>query len=415
MSDTDGSVFGDAPKRLRRFARWMYVSMLLITFIIALAALGFGETRDLVLTIPVIVVLAMTIFTERKTVHIPPALIIMMCLTFYISTAGRIMLSLDVMSDVTLFMLVVNFLVGVNFGLLSLILVYMFLKTMPGVRNENPMLVTFFVMAASVAIYIFLRMIQYYIAVYWAGMEQLSLSTLMDETLMVVLGSAVVCLLYYEDDKHNLFKYTLDSFLEINSEALGIQDRERENVLKLIEGGESEKLEFKSTLRTNLETGETDKRMEKAVLKTIVAFLNSSGGNLLIGVSDDGSICGADLESFDNKDKMGLHLTNLISSKIGNGFLPYITFNLIDFDDRVVIRVRCDPCPIPVFYKDGKIEIFYVRSGPRTEELTGTTLLGYVKNRENDKNLKKIKKRFSDAESAIPILRDEGDGDSGAS
>ena len=409
MSDTDGSVFGDAPKRLRRFARWMYVSMLLITFIIALAALGFGETRDLVLTIPVIVVLALTIFTERKSVHIPPALIIMMCLTFYISTAGRILLSMDVLSDVTLFMLVVNFLVGVNFGLLSLILVYMFLKTMPGVRNENPMLVTFFVMAASVAIYIFLRMVQYYLAVYWAGMEQLSLSTLMDETLMVVLGSAVVCLLYYEDDKHNLFKYTLDSFLEINSEALGIQDRERENVLRLIEGGESEKLEFKSTLRTNLETGETDKRMEKAVLKTIVAFLNTDGGNLLIGVDDDGEVIGADLHSFENKDKMGLHLTNLISSKIGNSFLPYISFNLVDFDDKVVIRVKCDPCPLPVFYKDGKTEIFFVRSGPRTEELTGTTLLGYVKNREGDKKMRKMRKKFKDPQPVVAQKCDESE------
>lgn len=415
MSDADGSMFGDVPKRLRRFARWMYISMLLVTFIIAMAALGFGETRDLVLTIPVIIVLAMTIFTERKSVHIPPTLIIMMCLTFYISTFGRILMILDVLGDFMLFMLIVNFLVGVNFGLLSLILVYMFLRTMPGVRDENLKLVMFFVIAASVAMYIFLRMVQYYLAVYWSGMEQLTLSTLMDETLMVVFGSAVVCLLYYEDDKHNLFKYTLDSFLEINSEALGIQDREKENLMRLIEGGESEKLEFKSTLRTNLETGETDKRMEKAVLKTIVAFLNSNGGNLLIGVSDDGSICGADLESFENKDRMGLHLTNLISSKIGNGFLPYITFNLIDFDDKVVIRVRCDPCPMPVFYKDGKIEIFYVRSGPRTEELTGTTLLGYVKNRENDKNLKKIKKKFADAESAIPILKDEENGDSGTS
>ena len=396
-------------KRLKGFAKALYVGMLMATLVVAIGLIAVGETRDLVLTLPIIVILAMTMFTDRHSVHIPPLIIMMMCATFFISVLGRFLV------DGTVVMMIVNFLVGVNFGLLSLILVYMFLKTMPGVRNENPMLVTFFVMAASVAIYIFLRMVQYYLAVYWAGMEQLSLSTLMDETLMVVLGSAVVCLLYYEDDKHNLFKYTLDSFLEINSEALGIQDRERENVLKLIEGGESEKLEFKSTLRTNLETGETDKRMEKAVLKTIVAFLNSNGGNLLIGVSDDGSICGADLESFDNKDKMGLHLTNLISSKIGNGFLPYITFNLIDFDDRVVIRVRCDPCPLPVFYKDGKTEIFYVRSGPRTEELTGTTLLGYVKNRENDKNLKKIKKRFSDAESAIPILKDEGDGDSGAS
>ena len=55
--------------------------------------------------------------------------------------------------------------------------------------------------------------------------------------------------------------------------------------------------------------------MEKAVLKTIVAFLNSDGGNLLIGVADDGAIIGADVASFDNKDKMGLHLSNLIASQ----------------------------------------------------------------------------------------------------
>ena len=130
--------------------------------------------------------------------------------------------------------------------------------------------------------------------------------------------------------------------------------------------------------------------MEKAVLKTIVAFLNTDGGNLLIGVDDDGDIIGADIQSFENKDKMGLHLTNLIASKIGNSFLPFITFNLIDFDDKVVIRVKCDPCPMPVFYKDGKIEIFYVRSGPRTEELTGMTLISYIKNRESDKRMRKL-------------------------
>ena len=75
--------------------------------------------------------------------------------------------------------------------------------------------------------------------------------------------------------------------------------------------------------------------MEKAVLKTIVAFLNTDGGNLLIGVDDDGDIIGADIQSFENKDKMGLHLTNLIASKIGNSFLPFITFNLS------ATRVQC--------------------------------------------------------------------------
>ena len=398
--------FGDTDlsnKRLKGFAKGLYVGMLVVTLVIAVASFLMNETRDLVLILPIIVILAMTMFTDRRSVHIPPVLIMMMCITFYISVIGRLL------TDGTAVMLVVNFLVGVNFGLLGLIMVYMLLRSMPGVRNENPVMVIFFMMSIAIATYIVMRVIQYYAASFWTEIEGIDLAMLMDEMLMVILGAAVVCILYYEDDRHNLFKYTLGSFLEENSEALGLENRQREDILRLIRDGESERLEFKSTLRTNLETGETDKRMEKAVLKTIVAFLNTDGGNLLIGVDDDGEVIGADLHSFENKDKMGLHLTNLISSKIGNSFLPYISFNLVDFDDKVVIRVKCDPCPLPVFYKDGKTEIFFVRSGPRTEELTGTTLLGYVKNREGDKKMRKMRKKFKDPQPVVAQKCDESE------
>lgn len=398
--------FGDTDlsnKRLKGFAKGLYVGMLVVTLVIAVASFLLNETRDLVLILPIIVILAMTMFTDRHSVHIPPVLIMMMCATFYISVIGRLL------TDGTAVMLVVNFLVGVNFGLLGLIMVYMLLRSMPGVRNENPVMVIFFMMCIAIATYIVMRMVQYFAASFWTEIEGIDLAVLMDELLMVILGAAVVCILYYEDDRHNLFKYTLGSFLEENSEALGLENRQREDILRLIRDGESERLEFKSTLRTNLETGETDKRMEKAVLKTIVAFLNTDGGNLLIGVDDDGEVIGADLHSFENKDRMGLHLTNLISSKIGNSFLPYISFNLVDFDDKIVIRVKCDPCPLPVFYKDGKTEIFFVRSGPRTEELTGTTLLGYVKNREGDKRMMKMRKKFKDPEPTVAQRCDESE------
>ncbi len=391
-------------KRLKGFAKALYVGMLMATLVVAIGSIAVGETRDLVLTLPIIVILAMTMFTDRHIVHIPPLIIMMMCATFFISVLGRFLV------DGTVVMMIVNFLVGVNFGLLGLILVYMLLKSMPGVRNENQMMVLLFMMSVSVSMYILMRMLQYYIANVWTEIEGIGLNDLMNETLMVILGTAVVCILYYEDDRHNLFKYTLGSFLEENSEALGLENRQKEDIQRLIRDGESNRLEFKSTLRTNLETGETDKRMEKAVLKTIVAFLNTDGGNLLIGVDDDGDIIGADIQSFENKDKMGLHLTNLIASKIGNSFLPFITFNLIDFDDKVVIRVKCDPCPMPVFYKDGKIEIFYVRSGPRTEELTGMTLISYIKNRESDKRMRKLMKRFKDVEPDLSQRCDDSDG-----
>ena len=150
-------------------------------------------------------------------------------------------------------------------------------------------------------------------------------------------------------------------------------------------------MEFKSTLRTNLKTGEKDKRMEKAVLKSITAFLNSDGGTLLVGVADDGTILGIDEESFDNRDKLNLHMTNLISSQIGDDYLPYIRFKLISFgenDEKAVMKVVCKTSPIPVFLKDGKTEQYYVRSGPSSVELLGSDMIRYIGRKQSVRNLK---------------------------
>lgn len=49
---------------------------------------------------------------------------------------------------------------------------------------------------------------------------------------------------------------------------------------QIILNGESEALEFKSTLRTNLHTGNKDPRIELSALKTIAGFLNTNGGTI---------------------------------------------------------------------------------------------------------------------------------------
>ena len=65
--------------------------------------------------------------------------------------------------------------------------------------------------------------------------------------------------------------------------------RAHRNAEELIKRGESKTLEFKSTLRWSLkEDRQDDKGVTHAVLKTIAAFLNTEGGDLLIGVADDG-------------------------------------------------------------------------------------------------------------------------------
>ena len=149
----------------------------------------------------------------------------------------------------------------------------------------------------------------------------------------------------------------------------------------LIAGGETGGVEFKSTLRTNLHTGQPDDKMQLAALKTIAGFLNAKGGTLLIGVSDDGTALGLAADGFPNEDKMGLHLVNLIKDRIGDVFLPYIHPHFTSQDDERVLSVRCEAGPKAAFVKDGNSQRFFVRGGAATTELMGSSVTDYVKQR----------------------------------
>lgn len=355
--------------------------------IATLTALGlfFGDMGEALVGLPMVLVLGMALFVDKKSIHVPPALVVLVVSAFFIAFIGR---ALD--GDSILLNAIAGILTGINLGLLGIILVYILLRSMPGIRDENRRVVAFISISIALASYAMIRIVQYLVQDVVLGKTlDFDIDQMMIEMCLILIGSAIVAVIYGFNSRNNIFGGIINSFLEENSEIIKMDDMQRTDILRLIEEGESEWLEFKSTLRTNLQTGETDKRMEKAVLKTIVAFLNSEGGNLLIGVADDGSIIGSDVASFDNKDKMGLHLSNLISSQIGSAFLPCISFYMVDFDDKTVIRVKCEPCEKPVFLKDGKIEIFFVRKGPQSDELTGMNLINYVNNRK--KQMKKVK------------------------
>ena len=145
--------------------------------------------------------------------------------------------------------------------------------------------------------------------------------------------------------------------------------------------GESESVEFKSTLRINLHTGQKDPRMELAVLKTMAAFLNSNGGKLIVGVADDGSPVGIETDGFPNEDKMSLHLVNIIKSRMGIPALTNVNVNFDDYEGSRIMVVKCHKSPTAVFVKDGDIERFYVRTGPATTELSASQTQEYIKQR----------------------------------
>jgi hypothetical protein len=150
----------------------------------------------------------------------------------------------------------------------------------------------------------------------------------------------------------------------------------------LIRSGEGSGVEFKSTLRVNLHTGQPDPRMELACLKTIAGFLNStSGGTLVVGLTDDGEVTGLDRDQFPNEDKMSLHLIHLVRDRIGPNALIYVHPRFEDRDTQRILAVQCWPAKSPAFVKDGQIERFYVRTGPSTTELSSSQAQEYIKQR----------------------------------
>jgi hypothetical protein len=149
----------------------------------------------------------------------------------------------------------------------------------------------------------------------------------------------------------------------------------------LVEQGENTTIEFKSTLRVNLHTGQNDAKIELAILKTIAAFLNMSGGTLVIGVTDDGDPVGIEADKFANEDKMYLHLVNLIKDRMGPSSMMYIHPHFDDYQNARVMVVDCTAGKSPVFVKDGPIERFFVRTGAATTELTASQMHDFVKQR----------------------------------
>ena len=149
--------------------------------------------------------------------------------------------------------------------------------------------------------------------------------------------------------------------------------------------GESDSVEFKSTLRINLHTGEKDRRMEDAVLKTLAGFLNTDGGTLLIGVADDGTVVGIDADQFRDEDSMSLHLTNLVRDRMNDiSLMSHVKVTFEDSDGKRVLRITCSPSAQPAYVQEDADEVFYMRAGSTTEKLTGRRMMEYVNFRFSD-------------------------------
>ena len=156
---------------------------------------------------------------------------------------------------------------------------------------------------------------------------------------------------------------------------------------ELIKRGESKTLEFKSTLRWNLkEDRQDDTIVTHAVLKSVAAFLNTEGGDLLIGVADDGSIVGIERDQLENDDKFMRHLAQVVRNGLGDRAGTCIDPKVQAIGGKMVCVVSCQRSPEPVSLKWKGVETdpngdFFVRSGPGTVKLSPESAREYMKTR----------------------------------
>ncbi|CAI2719369.1 type ISP restriction/modification enzyme [Nitrospina watsonii] len=172
---------------------------------------------------------------------------------------------------------------------------------------------------------------------------------------------------------------------------------------ELLKTEESVDLEYKSTFQWDVKEGKKNPDLRKACLKTIAAFLNSKGGTLVVGVTDDKEVCGLakDLEFTKNSiDWFEQTLRNVINDAIGINFSQNCNIRFEGIEDKQVCIVEVEPASEPAFLTfQGKTE-FFIRSGNATKPLGAKEQHEYIKNRS--KNRYKLKNN-SDEHGCIRI------------
>ncbi len=387
--DEVSSVKANTLYRTDKETKWIYVVLFAVNLIIFTMGVILDSIPDVVLSVPIMLILIATLAYDSEFIHIPPILFTFVNAAMIISLVARAMEEYHPFVD-----LVIYFIIGTALGCIGIIISYMSLGKMPGFAKERPLPIIIESICVGIALYVMWIVGEYYIMeLFDTDLGRMGEDVIINRLVAVSFGATLITLYFFSSN--GPVRKGIEGFLGRNSKMIGIDEEDdNESVLALIQKGESFDLEFKSTIRLNLKTGEKDKRMEKAVLKSLVAFLNGDGGTLLVGVADDGEILGVDVEGFDNADKMNLHIINLISSQIGDEFLPFIRFKEVNFGkkesgaDKLVVRFDCRPTVTPVFYKEGKAEIFFVRSGPSSVELTGSDLINYIDHRRKESKRK---------------------------
>jgi len=130
-------------------------------------------------------------------------------------------------------------------------------------------------------------------------------------------------------------------------------------------------------------TTEFKREYTEEIKKTVIAFANTSGGVLFIGINDDKSIAGVK-----NPDESLLQITNMMRSAIKPDVTLFTECSIEKIKKAVVIVVtvqRGTACPYYLAGKGIRPEGVFVRQGASTVPATETAILAMIKATDGEK------------------------------
>jgi len=142
----------------------------------------------------------------------------------------------------------------------------------------------------------------------------------------------------------------------------------------IINGGESNTVEFKPTLLYNFKTKKAGISIKEIIAKAICAFLNSKGGFLFIGVDDNGNAQGLEndfklSEGKKAKDFFQLEFDQMLQHFLGFATISNINGHIINVNGKEIFVVIVQPSPRPIFLKSQSEKKFYVRGEASSRQL----------------------------------------------
>ncbi len=154
---------------------------------------------------------------------------------------------------------------------------------------------------------------------------------------------------------------------------------------ELIAAGEGQFVEFKASLMWDYYRQAVNKDLYEPVMKNLAAFMNTSGGVLLIGVSDEGEALGLerDFSALPKKNVDGFEnaFNQAFNSMIGGEFRRYVSLAFDEIDGKTVCVLSVSPADAPAYLTFKGKEEFYIRTGNSSQPLPVSKATRYVQSR----------------------------------